>query len=86
MNLTGAGAEIVDLEVPEVAIPMADAGILYTGEAWARFESCVSPHVRTALPPAAWSVLEEAVSGALDADEIFDWVAGKDESLPMETG
>ena len=38
-----------------------------TGEAWARFESCVSPHVRTALPPAAWSVLEEAVSGALDA-------------------
>lgn len=34
-KLTGAGAEIVDLEVPEVAIPMADAGILYTGEAWA---------------------------------------------------
>ncbi len=34
-RLGAAGAEIVPLDVPEVAIPMGDAAVLYTAEAWA---------------------------------------------------
>lgn len=33
-RLRSAGAEIVDFEMPELAGPMGDAGILYTTEAW----------------------------------------------------
>ncbi|WP_353473723.1 amidase family protein [Salipiger sp. H15] len=34
-RLRAAGAEIVPIDVPEVAIPMGDAAVLYTAEAWA---------------------------------------------------
>lgn len=34
-RLRAAGAEIVPIEVPELARSMADAGVLYTSEAWA---------------------------------------------------
>ncbi|MCR8547946.1 amidase family protein [Salipiger sp. P9] len=40
-KLARAGAEIVDLEVPEIAIPMADAGVLYTTEAWATWGEAI---------------------------------------------
>ncbi|EIE52743.1 amidase [Salipiger aestuarii] len=40
-RLAAAGAEIVDLDVPDIAIPMADAGVLFTTEAWATWGEAI---------------------------------------------
>ncbi len=41
-RLSNAGAEIVPLDIPELAGPMADAGVLYTSEAWGIWGEAIS--------------------------------------------
>ena len=50
-KLAAAGAEIVDLDVPEIAIPMADAGILFTTEAWATWGTAIERDPDVMFPP-----------------------------------
>ncbi|MDO6585372.1 amidase family protein [Salipiger sp. 1_MG-2023] len=50
-RLAAAGAEIVDLGVPEIAIPMADAGILFTTEAWATWGEAIDANPDAMFAP-----------------------------------
>lgn len=50
-RLAAAGAVIVDLDVPEIGIPMADAGILYTTEAWAEWGEAIDADPEVMFPP-----------------------------------
>ena len=50
-RLADAGAEIVPLTVPELEIPMGDAGILFTTEAWATWGDLISRHGEVMFPP-----------------------------------
>ncbi|MFC4732074.1 amidase [Salipiger abyssi] len=50
-KLAAAGAEIVDLDVPEIGIPMADAGVLYTAEAWAEWGETIEADPEVMFAP-----------------------------------
>ncbi|ANT60425.1 amidase [Salipiger sp. CCB-MM3] len=50
-KLAAAGAEIVPIEVPEVAVPMGDAGVLYTAEAWAAWGDEITARGELMFPP-----------------------------------
>ena len=50
-RLAAAGAEIVPVDVPEVAIPMADAAVLYTAEAWATWGTDITARGELMFPP-----------------------------------
>jgi len=57
-TLAAAGAEIFDLDVPELAIPMQDAGILYTTEAWAAWGEAIE-----AAPDKMFAPIRERFEG-----------------------
>ena len=50
-RLANAGARIEKLDVPEVAIPMGDAGPLYTVEAWAEWGDTISADPEAMFAP-----------------------------------
>ncbi len=50
-RLRAAGAEIVPLEVPEIAGPMGDAGVLYTTEAWGTWGAEIEASGEVMFPP-----------------------------------
>ncbi|NDV99087.1 amidase [Salipiger sp. PrR002] len=50
-KLAAAGAEIVPIDVPEVAVPMGDAGVLYTAEAWAAWGDEITARGELMFPP-----------------------------------
>ncbi|APX23374.1 MAG: amidase [Rhodobacteraceae bacterium] len=50
-RLADAGAEIVDLDVPELAVPMGDAGLLFTTEAWANWGEAIDANPDVMFPP-----------------------------------
>ncbi|WP_299922534.1 amidase family protein [uncultured Pelagimonas sp.] len=70
-KLRDAGAEIVELEVPELALSMADAGVLYTTEAWATWRDQI-----TAQPDVMFAPIRERFEAgqvASGADYIAAW-------------
>ncbi len=70
-KLRDAGAEIVPLEVPELVASMADAGVLYTTEAWATWRDQI-----TAQPDVMFAPIRdrfEAGQVASGADYIAAW-------------
>ncbi len=70
-KLRDAGAEIVELEVPELALSMADAGVLYTTEAWATWRDQI-----TAKPEVMFAPIRERFEAgqvASGADYIAAW-------------
>ncbi|EPX87046.1 amidase [Salipiger mucosus] len=67
-RLRAAGAEVVELDVPEIAGPMGDAGILYTAEAWATWGKAIDANPDVMFAP----IRERFAAGreALAADYI----------------
>ncbi|MBE9637673.1 amidase [Salipiger mangrovisoli] len=50
-RLAAAGAEITPIDVPEVAVPMGDAAVLYTSEAWATWGADITSRGDLMFPP-----------------------------------
>ncbi|GGG67881.1 amidase [Salipiger pallidus] len=50
-RLEAAGAAITEIEVPQLAVPMGDAGILYTAEAWANWGDAIDADPDNIYPP-----------------------------------
>ena len=73
-TLAAAGAEIVDLDVPEIAIPMQDAGILYTTEAWAAWGEAIEAAPDKMFAPSNRSRMEAARAAYARATAGFDAV------------
>ncbi|MGB0440776.1 MAG: amidase family protein, partial [Paracoccaceae bacterium] len=70
-RLNAAGARIETFEAPEVLEPMADAGILYTAEAWGTWGGTI-----TAQPEAMFAPIRDRFAAGADhaaADYVAAW-------------
>ncbi|MFP4404791.1 amidase [Rhodosalinus sp.] len=70
-RLTAAGAEVVPIEVPELAGPMGDSALLYTSEAYAAWREVIEATPDAMFP----EILERFRGGArtLAADYLAAW-------------